>query len=506
MTIRLALLAGCAAIWLSAATTFGAGMNPGVARGKEIYMNGRSTLGPITATLDEGTTRIPAVAMPCASCHGNDGRGRTEGGSTPSDITFESLRRAYLVTTASGRRRGAYDDAKLRRAITQGVDASGNRLDPVMPRYAMPKKDLEALIAYMKKLGSELDPGLSETAIKLGVVLPPGETMREASTETRAIVGAWFEDVNKRGGIFGRRIELSFIDPAGSADERAAAVRAFVRSPVFALVSSFSEGAERELAAVAEETRTPLVATITSNPRSSIAPGRYLREIYAGLAEQSRALVRLAAADGSKAKNIAIVGGRHADIRDAAVQEWRDAGFGAIETVDAGAFDALALRDRGVNTILFLDSKPLHALLESLERTQWTPTVLAPASVVDPAVLAGAPLKAFVSFPTLPSDYTEASRGVHERLVKEHHVTTTHRATQAAALASAALVTDALTRAGRNLSRDALLDAIDTTRGFRSGFAPPLTFTRDRHLGSTGCHIIAFEPGQPARSAWVDVE
>src|SRR5689334_20118932 len=83
------------------------------ARGKEIYMRGS---GAITATLDAGFTRIPASTLPCASCHGKDGRGRPEGGATPSDITFQALRRAYDVTTPSGRNHGAYDDSKLRRA------------------------------------------------------------------------------------------------------------------------------------------------------------------------------------------------------------------------------------------------------------------------------------------------------------------------------------------------------------------------------------------------------
>jgi ABC-type branched-subunit amino acid transport system substrate-binding protein len=502
-------LAAGAVIWLSAICAFGIETMPIDRRGKEIYMYGRSASRKITATLDGGTSRVAAAAMPCASCHGNDGRGRPEGGATPSDITFESLRRAYRVTTASGRVHGPYDDRTLRRAIEQGVDSSGNRLDALMPRYSIASNDLRALLAYMKRLGSELDPGLSETRIRLGVVLPPHETMPEASAETRAVVSAWFEDVNRRGGIFGRQIDLSFVDPAGNAGERAAAVRSFAeRGPLFAFVSSFSEGAERELSDVAEEERIPFLSTITSNPRSSVAPVPYVRELFAGLAEQSRALVRMAGPEAGKSRKIAIVarGGSMADARDAAVQECRDSGYELVEAVDPDAVDFAKLRRLGVDTILILEANALPKLLRDLETPGWTPIVLAPASLTDPSILADAPVRSFVSFPTLPIDYTEASIATHERLAREHHAGMTHRATQAAALASAALVTDALTRAGRNLSRDALLATIDTTNGFRSGFAPPLTFRPDRHLGSTGCYIIAFEPGKPPKSVWLDVE
>jgi len=465
--------------------------------------------GDITATLDGGASGIPATTLPCANCHGADGRGRPEGGVTPSDITFDSLRRAYAVTAASGRTHGPYDDAKLKRAITRGIDSSGNRLDVVMPRYTMAQRDLDALASYMKHLGKELDPGVAAKSVRLGGILPPHETMPEASTETRAIVEAWFDDVNARGGIFGRNVETVFIDPEGTPKERAAAVRAFVDAQrIFALVCSFSEGAERELASLAEEKRIPFVATITSNPRSSVAPQRYTRELFAGLAEQSRALLRVAARDKPETKRIAIIasGARTAGIRDAAVDECRSDGFGSVETVDAGAVDAAKLRDDGVNTILILDPSPLPELVSKMDEWKWGPMILAPASVVGPDILARAPTTSVVSFPTLPTDYDDASVATHTRLINEHHIATTHRAIQAAALASASLVTDALTRAGRILSREALLDAIDHTNAFRSGFAPPLTFRDDRHLGSTGCYVIAFQPGHPPKSAWVETE
>jgi len=503
--MRVPFFVVCASLSLATAA-YSSGPSPLDARGKEIYMRGT---GAITATLDGGVTRIAASTLPCVNCHGRDGRGRAEGGATPSDITFASLRRAYAVRTPSGRTHGPYDDRKLKRAIVRGIDASNNVLDPVMPRYSMSDHDLDALLGYMKHLGRELDPGVSEKSIRLGVILPPQTTMSGASAETRAVVRAWFDDVNERGGVFGREIELAFIDPDGTPKERADAVRSFLdRSSVFALVCSFTEGAERELSAVAEELQIPFVATITSNPRSSIAPGRYVRELFAGLAEQSRALIRLAGREQPESKRIAIIASniRLTDVRDAAVQESRDNGYGAVDLLDAASVDAAKLRDAGVTTILILDPQPLAALLPAMQGSDWKPVLLVPASIAGPDLLAGAPATSLISFPTLPNDYSETSIGTHARLIREHHIGTTHRATQAAALASAALVTDALTRAGRDLSREALLDAIDRTKAFRSGFAPPLTFRADRHLGSTGCYIIAFAPGQPPKPAWVEIE
>jgi ABC-type branched-subunit amino acid transport system substrate-binding protein len=380
--------------------------------------------------------------------------------------------------------------------------------DAVTLRYSMPPGDVDALLADPDHLGDGRKPGVFEDRIRLGVILPPVETMREASVETRAIVSAWFSDVNARGGIFGRAIELAFVDPSGSPSEVAAAVRAFLdRTALFALVCSFSEGTERELAELAEEKEIPFIATITSNPRSSSAPGRYLRELFAGLSEQSRALIRVAAEETPESKRIAIVSaGKHwTEVRDAAWREARANHYATVETIDAAALDPASLRDRGIDTMLLLDAGALDRLLRELESHRWMPTVLAPSSIADPDLLAHAPVRSLVSFPMLPSDSTESSIAMYTRLILEHRIATTHRATQTAALASASLATDALTRAGRNLTRDALLDAIDATRALRTGFAPPLTFRPDRHIGSTGCHIVAFEPGQPPRAAWVEV-
>jgi len=496
-----------AAIATFVASASVAGLSRIEVRGKEIYMHGASASAAITATLDAGSSKVETPAMPCASCHGRDGRGRVEGGVTPSDITFAALHRAYAVTTPSGRTHGPYDDRALRRAITEGIDPAGNRLDSVMPRYAMARPEFEALSAYLRRLGGEVDDGISETRLRLGVILPPQRTMPDASVEMRAIVSAWFDDVNRRGGIFGRSVELRFDDPEGSPAARAAAVRAFVdREAPFALVSSFSEGAEREIADVAEEKQIPFVATMTSNPRSSAAPGRYVRELFAGISEESRALVRAFARERPETKRLVIVGSEAllAQAGEAVARDCRDAGCAAIETLTPRSPALATLHERGVNGVVVLDAESLEAVLPLLRQSGSSMTLLAPASVVDPARVTGAEFPSLLAFPTLPNDYNDSSSALHARFLDEHRIGRTHRVLQAAGLASASLVTDALMRVGRTLSREAFLDAIDQTTAFRSGFAPPMTFRADRHIGSTGAWVIALEPGRPARAAWVE--
>ena len=63
---------------------------------------------------------VPASAVPCAGCHGRDGKGKPEGGVTPSDLTWTALTRPYGVTHPGGRKHPPYDARLLKRAVSMG--------------------------------------------------------------------------------------------------------------------------------------------------------------------------------------------------------------------------------------------------------------------------------------------------------------------------------------------------------------------------------------------------
>ena len=79
-------------------------LTPQEQRGRQIYRDGASPSGgEIVALLGDANIELPASSVPCASCHGRDGRGRPEGGVAPSDLRWESLTRPYGVTHPGGR-------------------------------------------------------------------------------------------------------------------------------------------------------------------------------------------------------------------------------------------------------------------------------------------------------------------------------------------------------------------------------------------------------------------
>lgn len=132
-------------------------LTPEEARGRSIYDTGRSADGrPLEfRLLTAGEQPLPANGFACASCHGADGKGGREGSIVMADITHGTLSRPLPASPPWNRRRVPYSDALLARAITQGIDSSGQQLDASMPRWLLSEPQLADLVGYLKRLGRQ---------------------------------------------------------------------------------------------------------------------------------------------------------------------------------------------------------------------------------------------------------------------------------------------------------------------------------------------------------------
>ncbi|HEY9421940.1 MAG TPA: ABC transporter substrate-binding protein, partial [Thermoanaerobaculia bacterium] len=267
-----------------------------VERGRQIYVEGTSPSGgEITAVMSEAGLEVPASAVPCASCHGRDGKGRPEGGVAPTDLTWTHLTKTYGVTHPSGRKHPPYDERLLKRSISMGLDPAGNKLHVAMPRFRMSLQDMEDLVAYVRQLGTRNDPGLSETTLRVGVLLPPAGSLSGMGQAVRSALTARFEELNQSGGLYGRRIEPRFLEAPGPPEQRRAWASDFLeREEVFAGVASFLAGADAELAGLFQEKEIPLVGPFTVHPREAFPLNRYVFYLLPGVEAQGQALLRFA--------------------------------------------------------------------------------------------------------------------------------------------------------------------------------------------------------------------
>lgn len=492
-----------AIVWNAAA--FGEELSQQERFGRRIYMDGQGA-APIEALLGNGETSVAASVVPCASCHGADGRGRPEGGVIPSDITMAMLTAPLDAGGTTGsRKRDPYTERSIKRAISMGLDASGNRLNATMPRYRMSSQDMDALMSYLKKVGQVADPGVTADAILIGALLPPKSHLPGVYDAVRHSLQAFVDARNRAGEIYGRKLELVFADCEGSPSARAAAAEAFVREKKpFALVGSFTDGADEEIAAVAEEQRIPLLATISSHARSD-GSRRYVRHLVAGVYDQTRALAQSIGRNFPKA-HVAVLHGseeRSKAIAEAGARELRKIGIDVrlAETSIA----TRTLKEDGVDVVLYAGPRDaLPKLVAAMRELEWSPAIFVSSALIHPAALDGSRSSArfYIALPIAPEDQAPEAVTAWRKLVGEKG-TRLHQPSQFAALASAQLLVAALERAGRDVTRDGLLAALDGIVALETGLVPPLTYTPSRHIGSTGAYIVAISD-ERREIVWID--
>jgi hypothetical protein len=262
-------------------------LRPNEERGRQIYERGVSaSVPPIKAVLGSGET-ISGAILPCANCHGHDGQGRPEGGVAPSNITWEVLTKPYGGLRSDGRTRVAYTERLVRRAFAMGIDASGGALNEAMPRFQMSLADAADLVAYIKKLGQTVDPGLDENTVRLGVLLPPAY---------RKILIDYFARVNENGGIYSRHFELVLGDFPAEPAKRAGWLREFLtRENVFTIVSADLTGAEHDIASVLRDTGMPAIATFAPFPDTGTPLNPWVFYLDGGTKVEQAALNEFAA-------------------------------------------------------------------------------------------------------------------------------------------------------------------------------------------------------------------
>lgn len=485
------------------------GLTPAERRGQQIYRNGVGSSGQsITAALGNSGVELPGPAIACANCHGQDGLGKNEGGLTPSNLTWQALTGPYGMAAATARKRPPYTEATLKRAISMGVDSAGNRLHDAMPRYRMKHEEIADLIAYLKKLGKDLDPGLTDSSVNIGTTLIMDGRFQEMSNAVKDALAAYFDDVNKKGGVFSRRIHLQFAESSDSPDERVKSFRQLIeRDQPFAAVSIFMAGADEEFAALAKEREMPIVGAFTLNPQVNLPLNRQVFYIYPGLSNQSQALAVFAVGSyGARKPSAAILYAAEEATRDAAEaikRELKESGWSAVEEVETPRehFDAASLvqklNEKSTELVfLLVGSESQKAFIQQARSVNWNPAYFIPGQTAAREILESpqsVAAQVFMSLPTLPSDQTPDGSIEYRKLAESYKLSAKYKANQMTALASAKILVEALKRAGRELSRQKLIEALEGLYEFKTGLTPPITYNANRRIGSLGAYIVSID-------------
>lgn len=464
-------------------------LTPNELAGKRLFRQGISSSDvQLQARVGVSDMSVPASVLPCASCHGSDGRGRAEGGVRPPSLDWQRLALGQDEREVNGRRYPAYRESTLARAIQQGIDPAGNRLDPAMPRFELTLADQRNLTAYLKRLADERDPGVEEGVLRLGTLLPSQGPMARLGQVVRAVLEDGLAQLNQHGGIHGRQLQLVVLDPGETqASAEQALNRLIGEQRAFALVAPIAPMLDERLAQVLETQAVPLVG--------SAPPGASSAQIFDPMPALPTQLLSLAtyareglglAEDGLR---VVYAGLDQADLAEQVRSRLQAQGWSVAPVT---MFDGQPVEAQG---IVFLGrAQAFSELAASLQAAGHQPYLLAASSQVAGALSGLAEpwsQRVLLAYPYVPGDWTEQGLASLAGLQQRQGLDRREAALQVNTLCALRLLTEALKQIGRDASRERLVSALEGLHDIDTGLTPALAFGPGRREALAGAHVVS---------------
>ena len=250
--------------------------------GKNIYQKGILPDGkPITALGRNGQPFVINKTA-CTDCHRRSGLGSSESGLLIPPITKEYLFKGFTeigkeLLDRVGVPRPIYTEDTLKTAIRAGLRPNGEKLHKIMPRYKFSDSDIDHLITYLKFLGTEPIPGLTDNQIDFATVISPDmpEDDKELMLTT---IRTYFDHINKdvrqlghmKNPLHGRykpyrRWKLHVWNLTGKPETWGTQLEdKYAKQPVFSLISGYGDW--QPIHDFCEKNKVPSLFPITNTP------------------------------------------------------------------------------------------------------------------------------------------------------------------------------------------------------------------------------------------------
>ena len=341
------------------------------------------------------------------------------------------------------------------------------------------------------------------------------------------MLAAYFSDLNRTGGIYGRTLELVVHETTGDRQAALARIKNWLADQQpFALVSTFTPDAEPGVQAAAAAEGIPSVGPFTLYPTEDFLLNRQVFYLFAGLGTQVRSLIRYAGERLALEKpDSAVLYPKKKSLEEviaALEQAGKARKWPAVQKrpFAPGAFDAdtsaRRLQEAGVDLIVFLGvESQLRSFLDACVRRSWVPVILAPGVLAGRMAVDAPPAfekRLYLAYPTLPQDRKNWAIRELSRLMQAHDLRQKHPQAVISAYCAARIMTEAVRLAGRDLDRTKFAARLEKLYQFDTGLTPPVTYTRNRRIGASGAYILGFNPpkaGQgamPGPAEWIELK
>lgn len=370
-------------------------------------------------------------------------------------------------------------------------------------------KQLLAVAAIAVSATAGAEPGITDNSITLGMTSPFSGTNGAYGEDMRQVIQTYFDQVNKTGGVNGRKINLVALDDGYETDRAVANTKTLIQEKnVFALLASYGSSPTTEaMNKVFGPAQVPLVGTISGagslrEPLSQNANGRYMFNVRASYADETEAIVNQLVSLGLK--NIAVF--------------YQNDGFGksglegvtnalkkhnlapsVAATVERNSVDVAAAVDtiaksRPQAVIMVTLYKPTSAFVKAMKKANQSPMfmTLSPVGTEQLVAELGADARGLGISQVMPYPWNDVVPMVrdYQKLLGGKGGYSYYGIE---AYAMARVMVDALRRMGKEPSREKLMAALESTNmdmgGLRVGFSP------SNRQGSRFVELTVIGPG-----------
>jgi branched-chain amino acid transport system substrate-binding protein len=355
------------------------------------------------------------------------------------------------------------------------------------------------------------DAGIASDEITIGLFAPMSGPLTSFGLDPLQAAKMWYEETNKKGGIHGRKIKLIVEDDKCNPNEVVAVVKKLITVDNTFLLN----GGSCTAAAVAAQEfvtreKVPHIMINASGDPAVIPPTRYVFGAFGGTQRAVGATIAEFAIKQLKGKRIAVIAhddeygtANTATIRAVAARLGAD--VVAAEMISPKITDVTAplLNVRAANPDVILSTVyPGPAVLVAQKYGEYAmtgiPLVQAVQGIPVPAAFAKnvANEAALVNF-YYGSPLNDLTDGPKQQkwlaLYKQYYPDRKPSAFMTYGLPSAMAITRALEKAGRDVTRESFIDAMETLDFDSEVLAGPIAFAPDRRDGHRASIFIKFD-------------
>jgi branched-chain amino acid transport system substrate-binding protein len=371
---------------------------------------------------------------------------------------------------------------------------------------------LLALCALISPRAFAADPGVSATEILIGMFSPLTGPQALIGTSERDGIELGMEEINKAGGIKGRKLRLIAYDDGASPQEALAAVRRLIdQDQVFALIAGSNSGATLAAMPLINRQRIPFIVSISSHRNLFVPFAPTTFRVYAMETPQAARIVEFSLKENKLTKPAMIhtsadhgLGGLEAvteelkrnNLKLVAVERYnpdtQDFSAQLLRIREAGA-DGLYLwslaheagiivrqaKELGLNIPMFSGGASTTALFP---KTAGAASVGVSAPWVFPYTEEMKEIPAIAAYRALlstryPNGYPPARPSLYDL----------------AGYGALKILAEGISRIDGEPTRAKLVTALESMKNFDTGVLFPVTFTATDHEGSKDVSIITID-------------